>query len=94
MADDLAALAMNLQVRLEGSGLTPTDQVRVLAKLISGIGWRLAQPGLSRGRRELEEALALRGDLAAALILQGTVLEEWVAADEPERRVERLRESP
>jgi hypothetical protein len=36
----------------------------------------------------------LRGDLASALILQGTVLEEWVAADEPERRVERLRESP
>ena len=78
MPHDLTALVTDLRTRLEATGLGPADQVRALAALLTEIGWRLAQPGCSGDRRALESALALRGDLASALILQGAVLLEWI----------------
>jgi hypothetical protein len=74
-------LARELLGRVAAAGLAPRDQVRALAKLVSAVGWQLAQPGMSGDIRELEAALATRGDLASALILQGTVLEEWVGTE-------------
>ena len=78
MTRDLTTLVMDLRARLDEAGLCPTDQVRALATLLAAVGWSLAQPGLSGDRMELEAALAARGDLASALILQGAVLKEWL----------------
>jgi len=71
MAGDLTDLVTDLRARLDEARLSPTDQVRALATLLAAVGWSPAQPGLSGDRIELEAALAARGDLASALILQG-----------------------
>ncbi len=78
MTVTLAMLVADLTTRMREARLDPTDQVRVLAALLTDVGWILAQPGLAGDRATLEAQLARRGDLASALILQGAILREWV----------------
>jgi hypothetical protein len=77
-AERVDGVARDLVNRVAAAGLAPQEQVRVVARLLAELGWGLARPGLPGDQQELEAALATRGDLASALILQGAVLAEWI----------------
>ncbi len=72
-------LVEELRDRITAAGLIPAEQVQVLAELLTAIGWRLAGPGLAEDRATLEARVTAQGDFASALILQGQILQEWLA---------------
>ena len=72
-------LVEELRDRIGAAGVTPAGQVQILAELLTAVGWSLARPGLAEDRASLEAHLTTQGDLASLLILQGQILQEWIA---------------
>jgi hypothetical protein len=89
MRSALDTLVDDLSARITGAELSPQDQVRVLARLLTAVGYHQATPGLATDRRALEAAVARGDDLPATLILQGHILHEWVAETPASQRRQR-----
>lgn len=76
---DVVPLVEDLYDRFAAVGLAPPDAVRALAELLIRVGQGLGEA--RQDRTVLLTRLREQSSLAAALILQGTILREWV--DDP-----------